>query len=118
MINWRLIFVIQKDYAKNGASADLKITKKCVNRLREIASIGEHLRIMVDGGGCSGFEYKMSLDNKINENDFVFCKDQIKVIVDEVWFWILKGFQVFSKNSKKNGVLVLLRRIECDSGCS
>lgn len=86
MKNWRLLFAVRKGYAKDGASTDLKITENCVNRLREVASSGEHLRIMVDGGGCSGFEYKMSLDNKINDNDFVFCKDHIKVVVDEVCF--------------------------------
>lgn len=89
MKNWRLLFAIRKGYAKDGASTDLKITDNCIIRLREVASAGEHLRIMVDGGGCSGFEYKMSLDSKINDNDLVFCKDHIKIVVDEVHFCIL-----------------------------
>lgn len=98
MKNWRLLFVIRKAYAKDGASTDLKITENCVNRLREVVSAGEHLRITVDGGGCSGFEYKMSLDNKINDSDLIFRKDQIKIVVDEVYFCILlKQFVGFQK---------------------
>ncbi len=40
------------------------------------------LRVMVVGGGCSGFSYKMGFDSKVNPDDQVIEIDGIKVVVD------------------------------------
>ncbi|KAL3994405.1 iron-sulfur cluster assembly accessory family protein [Acanthocheilonema viteae] len=118
MKNCRLLFMIRKGYAKDGTSTDLKITENCVNRLREVAGIGEHLRIMVDGGGCSGFEYKMSLDNKINDNDLIFRKDHIKIVVDERSLQFLKGATVdYSEDLMRSSFRIIDNPI-AEKGCS
>lgn len=41
------------------------------------------LRIGITGGGCSGFQYNFSLDDKINDDDRVFEEGGIKVVADE-----------------------------------
>lgn len=41
------------------------------------------LRLMVVGGGCSGFSYKMGFDENIKDDDRVEEIKGIKVIVDE-----------------------------------
>ena len=38
-------------------------------RMGEIMDKGEYLRITVEGGGCSGFQYKFSVDNIRNDDD-------------------------------------------------
>lgn len=38
-------------------------------RLLEITEGSEFLRLEVEGGGCSGFQYKFSLDTVINPDD-------------------------------------------------
>ena len=42
------------------------------------------LRIAVSGGGCSGFQYGLSFDDQRNDDDFVFERDGIGVVVDDV----------------------------------
>jgi iron-sulfur cluster insertion protein len=42
------------------------------------------LRITVDSGGCQGFEYKFELTEKVNDDDEVFEKDGIGVIIDDI----------------------------------
>jgi iron-sulfur cluster insertion protein len=40
------------------------------------------LRVFVQGGGCSGFQYGFTFDEAQNEDDFDFVYDSVKVIVD------------------------------------
>lgn len=53
------------------------------------------LRIFVQGGGCSGFQYGFTWDTSINEDDFVFdVKDNIKLLVDGMSSQYLEGTTV------------------------
>lgn len=53
-----------------NAKSELTISEKCVERLNKLAKVSnEFLRVSVEGGGCSGFQYKFELDSQINEDD-------------------------------------------------
>jgi len=52
------------------------------------------LRIAVSGGGCSGFQYGLSFDDQCNDDDFVFERDGVGVVVDEVSLDLLNGAEV------------------------
>ena len=52
------------------------------------------LRIAVSGGGCSGFQYGFSFDDQRNEDDFVFERDGVAIIVDDVSLGLLNGAEV------------------------
>ena len=55
---------------------------------------GAFLRIAVSGGGCSGFQYGFSFDDQRNADDFVFERDGITVVVDDVSLGLLNGAEV------------------------
>ena len=53
---------------------------------------GERLRLEVDGGGCSGFEYKIRLDKKLNNDDLLWKTESgAEIIVDEMSLGYIKG---------------------------
>ena len=52
------------------------------------------LRIAVSGGGCSGFQYGFTFDDQRNEDDFVFERDGITVVVDDVSLGLLNGAEL------------------------
>ena len=95
--------------ADDGGAAkrtdDLVLTEACVRRLRHLAAeedaeaSGEGtplLRVAVDGGGCSGFQYAFSLDADagIGPRDRVFENRGARVVVDDVSFEFVKGATV------------------------
>ena len=49
------------------------------------------LRIAVSGGGCSGFQYGLSFDEQRNDDDLVFERDGVGVVIDEVSLGLLNG---------------------------
>ena len=52
------------------------------------------LRLTVSGGGCSGFQYGFDFDDKVNDDDRVFERDGVKVVVDEISLDLLAGSEV------------------------
>ena len=52
------------------------------------------LRIAVSGGGCSGFQYGFTFDDQRNEDDVVFERDGVAVVVDDVSLGLLSGAEI------------------------
>jgi iron-sulfur cluster insertion protein len=52
------------------------------------------LRIAVSGGGCSGFQYGLSFDDAQNEDDHVFERGGVAVVVDDVSLDLLNGAEI------------------------
>ena len=50
-----------------------------------------NLRTFVQGGGCSGFSYGFTFDEEVNEDDFEFPLDKVKVLVDAMSMQYLQG---------------------------
>ena len=52
------------------------------------------LRLSVEGGGCSGFQYKFDLDDGPAEDDVVSETDAVKLVVDPVSLELVAGSTV------------------------
>lgn len=52
------------------------------------------LRLSVNGGGCSGFSYDFSLDDKLGQDDRAFEHHGAKIVVDETSLDLVAGSQI------------------------
>jgi iron-sulfur cluster insertion protein len=52
------------------------------------------LRLGVSGGGCSGFQYGITLDDQINDDDVITEQHGVKLVVDQTSLEVLDGTQV------------------------
>ena len=64
----------------------LQLTSKAVAKVRQLMEVedktGYALRVAVQGGGCSGFQYGLTFENEQKENDQVLEFEGLKVLVD------------------------------------
>ncbi len=52
------------------------------------------LRLFINGGGCSGFQYNFTLDETTAEEDFVFESYGVKLLVDSMSYQYLSGAHI------------------------
>lgn len=75
----------------------ISMTPAAVDKVRELLQQENDpslaLRIFVAGGGCSGLQYGMTLDEE-QEGDTVINQGDFKVLVDEMSFGYISGSQV------------------------
>jgi len=70
------------------------LTPTAVDKVKAIMTQrGEHggLRISVVGGGCSGYQYQMTLDKDSNEEDKIVEQDGIRMFIDPRSLLYLNG---------------------------
>jgi len=73
---------------------NIDITDRCVNELnkiRENLNKDIKLRVMVDMGGCSGYQYIIKIDEKFQEDDILFTKNKANVIIDKMSLEMMEG---------------------------
>jgi len=78
---------VQVDVISLTPSATHAVRELLVKRNLE----GYALRVFVQGGGCSGFQYGMALDANPREADNSFEYDGVKILVDEISIDYLRG---------------------------
>ncbi len=49
------------------------------------------LRLAVSGGGCSGFQYGFTFDDARTDDDLVFARDGVELVIDETSLELVKG---------------------------
>ena len=61
-------------------------TENCCIKVKDLIAEENNpdlkLRVFVNGGGCSGFQYGFSFDEIVNEDDFAIEKDDWKRMID------------------------------------
>lgn len=70
------------------------LTEKAAKRINAIMASeapGSKLRITVNGGGCSGFQYAFDVDAAVQPDDMVIERDGAAVLVDEMSVQYMEG---------------------------
>ena len=52
------------------------------------------LRVFIQGGGCSGFQYGFTFDESEKEGDTVVTKNGVKLLIDPMSFQYLSGAEI------------------------
>ncbi len=78
-------------------SESVTVTDRAARRIAEIVAgeaAARALRISVEGGGCSGFQYKFDLVPAAADDDLVLERAGAKVVIDQVSLGFLAGSEI------------------------
>lgn len=76
----------------------IKLSDRAAQRIGELKltdeDAGKALRVYVEGGGCSGFQYGFQLDTDQNDDDVAVMNDNHCLLVDSLSLQYLEGSTV------------------------
>jgi iron-sulfur cluster assembly accessory protein len=101
--------------------AVVELTDIAARKIGTLLSDEEHagagLRVAVRGGGCSGFQYQLALDEK-RDGDQVFEHDGIRILVDETSLRYVDGSTVdYTESLMGAGFQVENPNVVASCGC-
>ncbi|MBV7416821.1 iron-sulfur cluster insertion protein ErpA [Aeromonas encheleia] len=84
--------------AVTEAPLPIQMTDAAANKVKTLITEEENpelkLRVYITGGGCSGFQYGFTFDEKINEGDTVVEKSGVIMVIDPMSLQYLVGGSV------------------------
>jgi iron-sulfur cluster insertion protein len=65
------------------------------------------LRVFVQGGGCSGFQYGFTFDEAVNEDDTTMVKNGVTLLIDAMSYQYLVGAEIDYKEDINGSQFVI-----------
>jgi iron-sulfur cluster assembly accessory protein len=78
-------------------SESVTMTERAARRIGEILKsepAGSMLRVSVEGGGCSGFQYRFGVEQAKADDDLVLAKAGATVLIDPVSVRYMAGAEI------------------------
>jgi iron-sulfur cluster insertion protein len=76
----------------------LKVSESAARKVRELIEQEQNpdlkLRIFIQGGGCSGFQYGFTFDDAVNDDDTRVEKEGVTLLIDPLSFQYLVGAEI------------------------
>ncbi|MCX5591056.1 iron-sulfur cluster insertion protein ErpA [Alcaligenes endophyticus] len=74
------------------------------------------LRVFVQGGGCSGFQYGFTFDDEVADDDTTIDKNGVQLLVDPMSFQYLVGAEIDYKDDLE-GAQFVIRNPNANTTC-
>ena len=78
-------------------SASVTVSERAARRIGEILKsepAGSMLRVSVEGGGCSGFQYKFGVEHARADDDIMIAREGAVVLIDPVSVNYMAGSEI------------------------
>lgn len=104
------------DSVKN--SPNFRVTERCLKRIEQVLDSTELIRIGVRGGGCSGFEYEITIEKRdtINKDEDILFDD--RVVIDKESFNYIKGAKLDYEDELIRAGFRVVDNPLAEKGCS
>lgn len=100
--------------------APLEFTDSAARKVRELILADGNpdlkLRVYITGGGCSGFQYGFTFDEKADDDDIRVERSGVELLVDPLSFQYLEGAEVDYSESLQ-GARFVIRNPNASTTC-
>ena len=97
--------------AGNESESAVSLSPSAAQKVRELAVAQRNsdlmLRIFIEGGGCSGFQYGFEFAEQPADDDAIVEKDGVKMVVDPMSYQYLMGAEVDYKNDLQGARFII-----------
>ena len=104
-----------------GPSTSVQLTERCAARITRLADgdADKQLRLSVEPGGCSGFQYKFHLEDasELADDDAVIERSGAKLVVDEMSLELLRGATVDFEDDMMRSAFVVSENPMSEAAC-
>ncbi|CAF3473335.1 unnamed protein product [Rotaria sp. Silwood1] len=119
----RHYLLLSKRFLTSTTTSELNLSDNCIRRLQTIfKDKSERLRVLVEGGGCSGFQYKFTIESNNNnlnkEEEHIFERDGVQIIVDKDSLELLKGSTIDYQEELIRSSFRIINNPNAEQGCS
>ena len=80
---------------------------KVAQLIKEEGNADLKLRVFVQGGGCSGFQYGFTFDEVVNEDDKAMVKNGVQLLIDSMNYQYLVGAEIDYKDDLEGAQFVI-----------
>lgn len=101
----------------------LAAANKVAELITEEGNLNLHLRVYITGGGCSGYQYGFTFDEKIQEDDTVIESNAsnpaltIKLLVDCISIQLLQGAEIDYTSGIQEQFIIRNPQAKTTCGC-
>ena len=81
----------------NEVATQVSLSANAAKQIKTIMAkqgFDKYLRVAVEGGGCSGFQYKFDFADAPNSDDLVLERDGARVVIDDMSLEFLAGSEI------------------------
>nr|CDS19927.1 iron sulfur cluster assembly 2 [Echinococcus granulosus] len=100
------------------ANNKIIFSPSCVKKLKELGEDHGLLRVIVDSGGCSGFQYKYEIDKNLSGDDIIIEHSGVKIVVDPQSMQFLEGSKLDYEEELIRSGFRIANNPQSDKGCS
>lgn len=114
----RCVSAVSSKTSTSLTDSELTLTDSCAQQIKRISEPGSFLRVFVDSGGCSGFQYKFEIDSTVQDDDRVFERDSARVVIDNESLKMIRGSVIDYHEELIRSAFRVVSNPQMEHGCS
>ena len=95
-----------------STTTQIQLTFQAARKIEQLSCKHQHqaalLRVYIEGGGCSGFQYGFELEDRVAEDDWVVSHEGVQLVIDPMSYQYLIGSKVDYKEDLQGSRFVII----------